>query len=284
MTFRRTYSGLSSEHLFYRVDFVVYCEGRPPSNGDDTSLDALFWQRAFDAYSQKAVYCKTHGSKNDLQKIAEHLISEKINNIIVAMDRDYDDLFSCMKIHNRIIYTYGYSWESDAIVAFDFERVFTLFAASPNVAEVKREYVQFRNSITTKLYRCFVLDVKYYLSDTSLFNRQKPQSIICYSRHVPPAVDVARILNSARRCRNADLSSLDRTVLRACHAWCRFHGKTVARIIYQWFMFRAAAFRTYERVSMAVFMAAVINSLMWGSYRQFPALGHLRAAILTATG
>lgn len=44
--FRRTALGQANEHLFHRVDYMVYCEGE---SADDVSmsLDETFWSRIF---------------------------------------------------------------------------------------------------------------------------------------------------------------------------------------------------------------------------------------------
>lgn len=282
MIFKRTASGLSSEHLFYRVDFVAYCEGRPPEGDDDSSLDALFWQRAFDAYSGKRVYCKTYGSKNDLLEIAEGVRQGNLRNIIVVMDRDYDSLFGRMLQHDRIIYTYGYSWESDAILAFDFDRVFTVFAAAPNLRTMKQEFDKFLQDIEPQLRRCLKIDVKYYLSEGALFNREKPQSIIVISRNAPPKIDCRTLLDNAKNCAPADLTSLDRGTLDRLSGLSHFHGKIVARIIYHWFVFRSSVYRTRQKVSMVIFMSTVINAIDWTLHATMRPLCHLRESILRA--
>lgn len=128
MSFRRTASGLSNLHIFYRVDAVVFVEGGSKSlslqdliskrseldKTEQQSNDMIFWQRMFRVFCLKKRFAfKAVGTKNTLIEIAKGMTTGAISNIIVAMDRDYDNHKGSLVTGANIFYTYGYSWEND---------------------------------------------------------------------------------------------------------------------------------------------------------------------------
>ncbi|MEZ8790355.1 hypothetical protein AB6D86_00600 [Vibrio splendidus] len=123
MSFTRTNSGLSNNRLFSGVDIVVYTEGGSKSysledveNGkfNNQSVDIKFWSGIFKAAGfNKKVKFKALGSKNSSSKIYEKIISGKIKNVAIALDRDMDFILSSPKLSPFVLYTNGYSWEND---------------------------------------------------------------------------------------------------------------------------------------------------------------------------
>lgn len=123
MTFRRTVSGLNNSHLFYRVDAVVYLEGggsltrEEVENGifNAATDDIRYWQTLFGFYrpGKRFKFCSV-GSKETVKSIAKDIAQGDVQNVIAAMDRDFDNINNRMISGNDIIYTYGYSWENDA--------------------------------------------------------------------------------------------------------------------------------------------------------------------------
>lgn len=123
MRFTRTRAGISNQHLFHNVDYVVYVEGGRRSYNledvfygkcSDSSTDIAFWRNIFNKYGiNKKIKFKSIGSKSTARKIAAEVRDNNISNTIVALDRDYDGVLDNLIDSPKIIYSYGYSWEND---------------------------------------------------------------------------------------------------------------------------------------------------------------------------
>jgi len=125
MAFKRTKSGIANQNLFHNVDFVVFVEGGSKSftkeevendNYNNESDDIIFWERIFKKYKTNvSLKFKAVGSKSTALKIAEDIAVNNISTAYVAMDKEFDDILGKEIDSNKILYTYGYSWENDAL-------------------------------------------------------------------------------------------------------------------------------------------------------------------------
>jgi hypothetical protein len=123
MSFTRTNSGLSNLALFHGVDLIVFTEGGENSYSyedvltgkfNERSVDIKFWSGIFSKHNfGKTVEFRALGSKTCSKAICELLVSNTINNIVVALDSDLDDITGTKFISPYILYTRGYSWEND---------------------------------------------------------------------------------------------------------------------------------------------------------------------------
>jgi hypothetical protein len=121
--FTRTISGLNNQHLFYKVDFIVFVEGgKEQYNKSDVysgkynpeTEDIIFWKRIFGNFANgKKLKFKSVGSKTTIKEIAIDIIDGRINKVLVAMDNEFDEILNKRMIHKNIYYTNGYSWEND---------------------------------------------------------------------------------------------------------------------------------------------------------------------------
>lgn len=152
MTFRRTTSGLNNSYLFYRVDAVVYLEGGDSltkeeiENGTfNTATDDIrFWQALFGFYRPGKSYqfCSV-GSKETVKSIAEDIVQGRVQNVIVAMDRDFDNINSRLINGNNIIYTLGYSWENDAWTPAAVLEAYCLLSGSCKISvQTEKELIE----------------------------------------------------------------------------------------------------------------------------------------------
>lgn len=90
MSLERTNYGLSNEHLFYDVSFVVYCEGK---KNDGNTHDEMFWSKVLSYFGIKCV-CKSRGSKNEIvpwrtgryRVVSRMLFLPWIETIVTFMD------------------------------------------------------------------------------------------------------------------------------------------------------------------------------------------------------
>jgi hypothetical protein len=137
MTFRRTSKSLHSLHLFFSVDFVVFCEGggtdltnlKSKEDNQISTNDALFWEAAF-GYSETIKgrkHIKSVGGKSHILSLIEDIKKENVKQIFVCLDRDYDELNGRMKTDKFVFYTRGYSWENDVCEEYYLKQIFFYF-------------------------------------------------------------------------------------------------------------------------------------------------------------
>jgi hypothetical protein len=189
MTFRRTPSGLQSLHLFFRADIVVFCEGGVPLNFEaalqDTTeretLDTLFWRRICEFCDPKRKYhFKSVGSKTTLREIARDIIERNVQSILVCVDKDFDEVCARKIAHDQVVYTFGYSWENDA-VAFDvIDRVFfRLLGRSPATAAVLATARDRLRIFAARLIRWTEIEIALYTrGEGTLFPRDNPLAMV----------------------------------------------------------------------------------------------------------
>lgn len=122
MAFVRTASGLDNQHLFHNVDLIVFVEGGVSLSKaqidagiyNAQSIDTIFWSKVFEKYcNEKTVKFKAIGSKTAILKVAQDIISNNLTTVYAAMDQEFDTVLAKIYKHNRILYTFGYSWEND---------------------------------------------------------------------------------------------------------------------------------------------------------------------------
>ncbi len=259
--FSRSDDGLSAEHLFHNVEIIVYCEGKPcDENEEGSSLDEYFWSSLLAKYGKK-VQCKSAGSKTDLKVIANKVAQDEVENVVVAFDRDYDDLNGAIISHPRIIYTFGYSWESDVVVDFDPARVIPLFATTNRRSQITNEFVAYWKRQSKLLRRIFALDFKYFGSSEALFDREKPLSIVDFGGGVEPRVNVKGLLDSASSFKNYQTAPLPAAQYSSACGVRRFFGKTVSRLFFQWFIFRTRRIAGVRKTYYETFMNMLIEIL-----------------------
>lgn len=261
--FTRTERGLSNEHLFYDVEFIVYCEGETVE-GESSSLDEVFWTAVF-SNSGRAVKCKSLGGKDALVAFAAKVLESEIENVVIAMDRDYDHLTGNVIDHRKVVYTYGYSWESDAIYALDFDLVIAAFVNLTDPAPIRGEFQSYFKRQSSSLRRPFALDFKYIGCDTALFDRGKPLSIVAFGGTSAPYVKNALLLKNAAEIGNYQTAPLPAATYRgSCGMRC-FYGKTVARLVYQWFVFRTKKLAGKRNIPYDAFMSLALARLNIGT-------------------
>lgn len=257
--FTRTSLGIGNEHLFYDVDFVVYCEGKKV-DGEGSSLDEVFWERIFEE-NGKSVRCKSMGGKSVVQPIAQKVADEGISNVVVAMDRDYDDLRNQVIDHPQVLYTYGYSWESDVMMDFQFELALSLFATTSIRQAIQNEFLAFRGSISTNLRRICALDYKYIGHTEKLFDRQRPMSIIATPGDREPYVKSLALLRKAKALGPFQTAPLPKEIYNTLCGVRSFCGKVVSRLVFHWFVYRTKRISGSRKAVYDAFMDLLANTL-----------------------
>ena len=257
--FTRTNLGIESERLFHGVDFVVYCEGKKV-DGEGSSLDEVFWERVF-SENDLSVHCKSIGSKSVVKPLAEKVVQDGISHVLVTMDRDYDDILGLTIDHPQIFYTYGYSWESDVALDFPFTAALSLFATTNRRQVIKNEFNAFRDQLSHKLKRVCVLDFKYFTHTESLFDRQKPMSVIATPGNREPYVQTSNLLSNAKAIGSYQSGHLPAATYSTLCGVRSFFGKVVSRLIFHWFVYRTKRINGSRRVVYEAFMNLLSSTL-----------------------
>ena len=257
--FTRTDAGLSNEHLFYDVDWVVFCEGTS-EEGEVSSLDEAFWTKTLGDLGVNCV-CKSMGSKSDLADMIEKVVQGDVDKIVVAVDRDYDHLTGNYIDHPRIIYTHGYSWESDACLEFSIRRVLQLFANIIQCDAIATEFQTYRDTLSRELKRVFALDFKYYNHPGSLFDRKKPLAIIEIGGSGVPRIRKRVLLQNALQLEKHAPPALNKGAYQSSCGFRDFFGKAVSRMVYHWFVKRTARLNGRRRVRYEGAMMCIIDSM-----------------------
>jgi hypothetical protein len=234
--FTRTSSGLQNQHLFHRVDYVVFTEGE---HGASDSVDGLFWARVFSNWLPgKSVRVKLVGGKPVARKIAREVIKRDLKSTLVALDRDYDRWEGCGINDARIIYTWGYSVENDLLCEHSIVGVVATVLRQPSAppalaAAVNKELT----AVDQALNRLIALDYAYYRSKYALLDREKPGKTIkpAPRASAPPGINRPGVLNQ-----------LDAARLKVPHRW---HGPIPARTSSQDLVGKIWAYFCYHLVA-----------------------------------
>lgn len=204
MSFTRTASGLSNQYLFYSVDVIVYVEGGSSYNynevlagaGDEQSEDVAFWQSIFSTFSSTKKYkFKSVGSKYTVNQIADDVIQNKVSNVYVAMDRDFENTKGTLKISRGVFYTHGYSWENDVwqkevIKATFFQLCPICQTAVDPETEIQASFEYFSKEMRWIIYADFLLNLHNIGFEDF---RKKPESIIDIGTNSKPKINRVRV-------------------------------------------------------------------------------------------
>lgn len=118
----RSPSGLANQHLFFDVEFVVYCEGGVDQGnaiaaalaGSDQTHDASFWRALIATLRpHSAFHVKSVGSRKIVEELALVRARQNIDSIVVCIDSDFDGLNALQRPMPPLMRTWGYSWEND---------------------------------------------------------------------------------------------------------------------------------------------------------------------------
>ena len=257
--FRRSDEGLANEHLFYGVDYVVYCEGKASSNKVAT-MDESFWYRIFALYNYN-VKCKSKGSKKELLKMAGNIIHKNIGNVLFAMDRDYDDPYSAGLDHPCILYTFGYSWESDVVDNFDFSVATSLFMSAGDLEDIQEKFGDFVSRQSLTFRRASFLDAIYFHCNEKLYDRTKPMSVLVVKKGKEPELNRKYLLSRARNIHRPKGRGIDLSLFISSNGLHLFYGKAVAHMIYHWFRYISSKLGGRRRVPYFSFLNVLIATL-----------------------
>lgn len=265
--FARTDAGISSEYLFYGVDFVVYCEGLEQT-GASASADELFWTTVLQAQGVKCK-CKSMGSKSNVLPIAEKIRSESISKTIAAMDRDYDDVFCDLILHPNVLYTFGYSWENDVLQTLDIGISAAMFFDTVDLNSVSDRFAAFQSKQASTVSRACMIDIAYVRSAQALFDRQKPMAIISQKPGCEPTINRANLLAGAKRIGRGHRVLPVQLPTEIDAPFLSFYGKGISKLIFHWFVHVSASFSSARKVPYDTFMSIAVRTSNLG-YAEHP--------------
>lgn len=238
MSFTRTSTSLLSYHLFYNVDFMVFCEGGQQNctfddidkgAGNEATLDAFYWSQFLNrAYPELTFHVKSVGSKTVVLSLIEKIEEVNSKTTIVCVDRDYVNFTGRYISFDRIFLTMGYSWENDSFTkgaALDLIQSQIGLGASQEVALAEVE--AFFENLDSELY-CYTLhDISRHIAGRpSLFTRDKPLRYVAVGKDQPISLRVADLEAAIA---NDDLPNFS---LAKCSSRSICFGKTVSWYIY----------------------------------------------------
>ena len=243
------------------MDFIIYCEGKNFDCGSK-SFDEMFWEKIFSTTSFK---CKTKscGCKEDvINKMNEKDLSES-KKIIFAVDSDYDLFFNKILDNHKLLYTYGYSFESDIISLINFEEIISLFCSinDTETTSAFKEYNNFLEKINRNLWMVTIVDMRYYNSSGKLFKRDSPESIISYDNDQIPKINCKKILMGARKIQTKGSSPSAYPIIKKNNAFIYFYGKTVSHLVYRWFCNFSKKYKNKHKVDYDIFVSKIIRHI-----------------------
>lgn len=118
MTFMRSNSGIKNYALFRNSLCTIYIEGRnkcgKSASASMATFDEIFYNAILkDIFPHIKFYLKVVGSKKDVFAYADRIYQNSIDNAFVIVDKDHEGLTSNILNSDKVVRTYGYSWEND---------------------------------------------------------------------------------------------------------------------------------------------------------------------------
>lgn len=196
----RSASGLANQHLFFDVDFVVYCEGGGAHSdpiaaalaGSDQTHDASFWRAVVSVLRpHQSFHVKSVGSRRTAEELALLKAKHGIDAMIVCTDADFDSLRPRSGPRPPAVKTWGYSWENDLADQRIALCVFRRVRGDSEVArQAAEDLIEWHNSFFTSCARFIEEDVKHVMSGPpGVYDRERPLRCVGTSIRACPSLD-----------------------------------------------------------------------------------------------
>lgn len=274
---RRTNAGLSVLHRFLKVDVVVLCEGAGEAAGtyrDSRTTDAVFWSRMFQEFSPRQCHVSSAGSKSALELYALGVQSGEISNLVVCLDRDFDDIVGKMQRHPRIIYTHSYSWETDVFNFWVIATVFSeLYDDAHGLEKAVKHVLQEAKSFLDKARDYIEFDIAFVTTARpALFNRQSPGRYV-HMVDGKPCLDTEGL--RAELARRSFMRGPRRKYrLKSREENRRIFGKMWSRFVYKLLINSLQTkatidYKTFSRISIKHYTEALSNRKPADQYRHY---------------
>ena len=287
--FHRTPQGLSNQATFTKVDTIVFAEGGSrrftlaeleAGEGNSSTLDAAFWSTIIRACKPgRKIEVRSVGNKQTVKAIAQLLIKGVIRNVAVALDRDFDDRRGCKLIHQKILYTYGYSWENDVFS----ERVISdllcdLIATEPLITKARESTRVAAQDLEESFSVVVRLDHALASSGRHITSREEIINSIKLNDHLPPQIERSTLAAELNRLRAAKLTCRLGTRLCATAA-TDLHGHTVSK---WWLGHTKHLLRTLGNIGIASESIARIAIATYSRHSHYDSRQHYSTMIASA--
>lgn len=267
MIFQRTPQGLSNLHMFYDVDYIVYTEGSfdpdqsPEYRQIDVGYDCSFWSSVFSALSNKSVRVFSKGSKSNLVQHIDYIKTNNIQRVIVALDRDFDELKGKLINENFVIYTRGYSWESDVVSELNISPIFYSICPTCRASyNPVPDYQSWLQKVSEALKRFSFLDFTALSNSEKLFDRSKPESILTKNRNQLPSIDRAYTLKKFQELKERVGKPNSNVPYNIFSPELHFYGKSYSSLIYRWLTYQANRVGALTKITKSGFHGMAISS------------------------
>jgi hypothetical protein len=182
---------------------VIYVEGGESYTAEEVlagrytaeSSDIHFWRTVFsECGSSLKLAFRAAGSKTTLQAIARLIAGGSVAGTLVAMDRDYDHLFGTKIASALVLYTYGYSWESDVWTPKVVEELFySVTGADLERAKLSAELSRIYGQFHRDLRHAIRADIICNAHSIEFFPKSKPLKLLRTGTLRGPVVSRAEI-------------------------------------------------------------------------------------------
>ncbi len=268
----RTQSGLSNQHIFLGVDFVVYVEGgghfgdasQAAAAGADDTHDAEFWRTVLAiACPGKTFHVKSVGCRSVAEAIALEIAKSRARGSFVCTDSDICCLLPEVGPRVPTLRTWGYSWENDVACWEVTKKVFTdLYGASAKTQYALRLFREWYD-LHLEQYRPYIAPdtTQVKLGLLAVFDRDAPVRPFGPTFSTCPELDTAHL--DARRINDdrQDYIEIDETSISTLrHSF----GKTLLKAVFHAFLHFAQMVRRgridfdlYVGLSISAFRSAL---------------------------
>lgn len=165
--FSRTAGGINSQGKFYRSELVVYIEGK---NKISTGViyDEHYYKSIFNCFLKGSnIKIKVLGSCLDVLDMYYKVLDGGIKNTLSIIDRDYDGIVFSKVKDNKLMYTYGYSWENDFWTKELCSKIISLLV--PNSDDVFLEFVRKISLAEKRLSAAHRANISFIYNGGNLF-------------------------------------------------------------------------------------------------------------------
>jgi hypothetical protein len=231
--------------------------------GDDGTLDALFWSTVLhDLRAEgRTLHVKSVGNKPTLDSLAEDVRSLGITTILICFDSDHDGILRGRTSGNGLLYTFGYSWENDALqLSVLKDLFFDLLGERERTHELWGQLASHyrQTALLMNQYTDMEIELRKRGME-SLFDRNNPTANLKFQKGIP-------VLSEPVILKRLHDQGFRRSPRKMFHVWPRdelifVFGKLVARYthhLFKAFIKRGAA---DIDVSFPLFCRMAINRL-----------------------
>jgi hypothetical protein len=171
MTFKRSILGISNYRLFFDAEVVIYTEGRLLTETPIEDLDAYdhkYYTSLVLAFTKiRKVKIKLVGGKSNALDYHDSIRRNEIEHSYVLIDKDYDGLLMSRLQSDKLLTTYGYSWENDFWSEKLCEATLNTLTIN-NVAAATQFKTKYRRSLA-RLRKLSCLGAAAHTHETTIF-------------------------------------------------------------------------------------------------------------------